>query len=101
MADDITLGVSTRNLSNNQPLAKPSYLITLSDKTNKYFITTDRPEQLNGFIQAKGVFTDSKEEVIIKNYSAILTNASKEFILEMMFPWHKICSIRSLIFKAK
>lgn len=105
---DIAVGISNRVPIGSAISNKPSYLVSLEEitgktKTTRYFITTDRPEHLNGFIQVKGIFVDSSitEEEIIKNFTDILTSAKKELILEMMFPWHKICSIRSLVFKAK
>jgi hypothetical protein len=85
---------------------KPSYLITLEagsgkNKSVEKFITIEKPEQLNGFISAKGIYSDLSDDEIVKTYSDLLTNSSKELILEMMFPWHKISSIRSLMFRAK
>jgi len=85
---------------------KPSYLIVLEDTTTKNksikrIITIDKPEFLNGFIQVKGVFTDSPEEEIIKDFSNILTSIPKDLILELIVPWHKISYIRSLVFKQK
>lgn len=108
MGNDIAVSVSNR-VPVGSPIAnKPSYLVALEEtvgktKTIRYFITLDRPEQLNGFIQVKGIFADSslEESEIIKTFSDLLTSAKKELILEMLFPWHKICSIRSLVFKAK
>jgi len=86
-------------------LTKPLYLIILDGfnkmKALKYFISIDKPELLNGFIQVKGFFSDYSEEDIIIKFAELLTNTKKELFLEMYFPWHKIHSMRSLIFKAK
>ena len=107
MSNDIAVSVSNRVPNGSFILTKPSYLILLEDnfgktKTKKYFITIDRPDYLNGFVQARGIFVEKDtEETIINNFSSILTSADKGLFLEMMFPWHKICSIRSLVFKAK
>jgi len=108
MSNDILVSVSNRVPNGGFILSKPSYLITLEDsfgktKTKNYFITLDKPEYLNGFIQVKGLFAekDMAERDVIINFSSILTSADKELFLEMLFPWHKICSIRSLVFKAK
>lgn len=84
---------------------KPSYLVTMEDtsgktKVLKRFITVDKPDLLQGFVQAKGFFSDAEEDEIINNLSGILTSTKKELICEIMFPWHKICSIRSLVFNA-
>jgi len=87
-------------------LKKPPFLITLDDgltgKTRNFqrFISLDKPESINGFIQVKGIFCDKDEEEIIKNFNDILTSLGKEHILEMMFPIHRIYHIRSLVFSA-
>lgn len=86
---------------------KPPYLILLESfnsktKTLTKFITLDKPEFINfGFVQAKGIFSEESEEDIIKNYATYLTTVEKDLILEVMFPQHRIHSIRSLVFKAK
>lgn len=80
---------------------KPSYLITIDGKPVKRFITIDKPELLNGFVQVKGIYCEENEDEIVQKFADILTSSSKELILEVMFPWHKIASIRSLVFRAK
>ena len=86
---------------------KPTYLVVLdvipggTKKTEKKFIATEKPDLLDGFIQVKGIFTDSSEDEISKNFTDILTNSSKELFIEVMLPWHRICSIRNLVFRAK
>ena len=108
MSNDISINVSNRIPNGSKIISKPSYLITLDqnlgkNKGIKYFITLDKPELLNGFIQAKGLFIgdDMSESDIIINFNTILTSTKKDLILEMLFPLHKICSMRSLAFKAK
>jgi hypothetical protein len=87
---------------------KPPFLIALEETVGKskalrYFLTIDRPDVGNEYIQAKGMFIDStvSEEEIIKNYSQLLTDAKKELILEMWFPWRRIFYVRNLVFKSK
>lgn len=105
MSNDIAINVT--GLPNMVSKAfKPTYLVVLEDgssksKTIKKFISLDKPELLQGFIQVKGIFCDSTEEEIIKNFSDILTSTSKDLILEVLIPWHKISYMRSLIFKQK
>lgn len=85
---------------------KPIYLITLEDQstskktTYQKFIAIDKPDSQNGFIMVKGVFSENSDEEIIKTFSEILTSSPKESILDMWFPWHRIVSIRSLVFNA-
>jgi len=84
---------------------KPPWLIYFEEsnpkKTVKKFITLDKPEPLPGFVQVKGFFTDLPEDEVIKNYSEVLTSVSKDLILEVLIPWHRISYIRSLVFKQK
>ena len=85
---------------------KPIYLVTLDDpasnKKNSFqkFIAIDKPDSQNGFIMAKGVFTELSDDEIIKTFSEVLTSSPKELILDMWFPWHRILSVRSLVFNA-
>lgn len=80
---------------------KPIYLIHLSHKTTfQKFIAIDKPDSQNGFISTKGFFTDLPEEEVIKTFSELLTQTPKELILDMWFPWHRVHSVRSLVFNA-
>jgi hypothetical protein len=86
-------------------LKKPPYLITLIETSGKTqtvsrFVSLDKPELQNGFIQVRGIFCDKAEDVIVKSFQDILTTEPKESILEMMFPIHRIHSIRSLVYSA-
>ena len=106
MSNDIAISVSNRVPMGSPIMNKPSYLITLESdtgKTKRYFITLEKPELLNGFVQAKGLFAEKgvAEEKIIVSFADILTSADKVLFLEVLLPWHKICSIRSLVFRAK
>lgn len=101
---DIAINITSGPLATGVLGKKPAYLVTLQSETkNKYvkFITIDKPDLLNGFIYVKGFYCDLDEDEIVKKYTEMLTAISKDLILEMMLPWHKICSIRSLVFKAK
>ena len=102
----IELGPNSLTGAQAPTLKKPPFLIVLDDgvsgKTRNFqrFISLDKPESINGFIQVKGIFCDKEEDEIIKTFSDILTGTSKELYLEMMFPLHRIYSIRSLVFNA-
>lgn len=102
---DFTVGIATIPTVGSLT-KKPSYLITLEavsgkSKVVQKFITLEKPELLNGFVSAKGIYSEADEDEIVKTFSELLTNSSKDLILDMMFPWQKISSIRSLIFRAK
>ncbi len=102
----IELGPNSLTTAQAPSLKKPPFLITLDDgivgktRNQQRFISLDKPESVNGFVQVKGIFCDKNEDEIIKTFSDILTNTPKELILEMMFPLHRIYSIRSLVFNA-
>lgn len=74
-------------------LKKPTYLVTLTEgKKEVYFLATDKPELIvGGFIQAKGAFVDSPD----------VTEVTKDSIVEMIFPSHRIVHIKNLVFKQK
>jgi|ERR1035437_612338 hypothetical protein len=106
MSNDIAVGITGGPSVTGTISKKPSYLITLEDnsgktKSLKRFITLDKPETLNGFLQAKGIFSELSEGEISKNFVDLLTSSSRELVLDMLFPWHRIFSVRSLVFKAK
>lgn len=95
-------------------IKKPIYLISLDKKTVlnssakkkdndnliEYFICFDKPEIDKNFISVKGFFTNQKEEVIVNTFIDIINSTSKEMYLEIIFPAHRIISIRSLVFNA-
>lgn len=101
---DIAINVTSKVPVGNPIANKPSYLIFLEEKSgknNRKFLTIDKPDLLNGFVLAKGFYCNNDEEEIINKFQVILTDIKKELIIEVMLPWHKISSMRSLIFKAK
>lgn len=107
MPTDIAIG--TANLPTGTPtLKKPVYLITLVDPSGKatkdatttYFIATDRPELIQSFISVRGIYCEATEEEIVKGFSDIVGKAPKDTVLEMIFPAHRVKSIRSLVFNA-
>lgn len=87
------------------PPKKPCYLVSLTDasgkaKAVKHFVALDKPDSLNGFINTKGFYSDESEEDIVKGFVELVSSAPKESILDMSFPWHRVLSIRSLVFNA-
>ena len=83
--------------------SKPHYLVTLTNPAGKkpvHFIALDKPDLLNGFIQVKGIFSDLSEEELVKSFSEVVASTPLESRLDMMFPWHRVLSVRSLVFNA-
>lgn len=84
---------------------KPCYLITLESASGKtksivYFIAMDKPDLLQNFIQVKGIYAEQSEDEITKRFGEIIANTPKESIVDMMFPAHRVYSIKSLVFNA-
>jgi len=101
---DFAIGVTAVLPNAGALMKKPPHLIYLTDgkgKLTERFLSMDKPEVQNGFIQVKGIYVEESDDELIKNFFDILTSASKELILEMMFPLHRISGIRNLVFKAK
>lgn len=95
------MGVPTGGALNK----KPSYLLTLEDSSGKKgalqrFVTIDKPDSQNGFLMVKGIFSEMSEEEIIKKFSDLLTTTPKELIVDIWFPWHRVISVKSLVFNA-
>lgn len=102
---DIFLGQTSVPFGQTQ-VNKPMHLVVLSNqsdtkKTNQFFISLDKPDLLLNCVSCKGFFYEATEANIIKNFQAILTKQEKESIIEISFPWHRVQSIRSLVFRAK
>jgi hypothetical protein len=85
---------------------KPRYLITLESVSKagknsvRYFIAIDKPDHTTGFVQVKGFYSDATEDEIVSSFADLIGETPKESIMEIMFPTHKIHSIRSLVFNA-
>jgi hypothetical protein len=104
MSSDISINpISSINKPNQ--LGKPSYLVTYEDGATKNkikrFVTIEKPDMGAACVQMKGFLVDSPEEEIISSYQEILTSAAREHMIEVMIPWQRIFSVRSLVFKAK
>jgi hypothetical protein len=102
---DFAIGTVAAPLPGSTISKKPSYLVTLEDGSGKSkstlrFMAVDRPDLLNGFISVKGFFTEASEEEVVTKFATILASTPKDQLMEMLFPWHRITSIRSLVFNA-
>jgi hypothetical protein len=82
---------------------KPCYLISLDvgptkKKAGRWFISIDKPVFEMNFISVKGVFSDQDEDEIAKTCYELVSN--KDEIVDIMFPAHRVLSIRNLVFNA-
>jgi len=102
MSTDIAIR-TTVSLPNAGGLSKkPPYLIELSESKKKpYFLSLDRPEFQGNFVQVKGVYIDSsKLEELERDAITFASQIAKENICDMIFPIHRILSIKNVAYKA-
>jgi hypothetical protein len=99
MSSDITVG--TVGVQAQSTIAiKPTYLVYLIAKKMEKFISLDKPELLQGFIQMKGFFTTAGDDEL-KDISLILSETKKENYVEILVPSHRVYLIKNLYYKAK
>lgn len=104
---DHDIAIGPVGIPNTAALAKkPPHLVSLSDgKKIELFLSLDKPESLNGFIQVKGFYVSDSdratEEQVNKDYLNLMGEIKKDSIVEMYFPLHRVHSIKNLMFKAK
>jgi hypothetical protein len=100
---DHDIAIGPVGIPNTAALAKkPPHLVSLSDgKKTQLFLSLDKPESLNGFIQVKGFYVERAEEDISKDYLSLMSLTSKDAYVEMYFPIQRVLSIKNLMFKAK
>lgn len=84
---------------------KPCYLITLFEESGKSkslirFIALDKPSFEANFIQVKGMYCTLGDEKISKSFNEIVSSTPKDEIIDVMFPAHRVHSIKSLVFNA-
>jgi hypothetical protein len=102
MSSDIGLGVV--GIPNAGGMSKkPPHLIELTEsKKTTTFVSLDRPEFFHEFIQVKGIYISSaKVAELEKDVMTFVSQISKDDICDMMFPTHRVLSIKNLAFKAK
>jgi hypothetical protein len=91
---------------------KPCYLITLTEKVSagvgklmkhRRFLALELPTMEAAHIQCKGFFLGQQDDeaVIATSFRQIVQTTDKDSITELFLPWHSVCSIRNLVFKAK
>lgn len=98
---DLTVA-QTYNTSNHKLLPPPSYLVILDEvkKGANYFLSIKVDFEAN-FIKCIGFYTNATYEAIIKNYADLVKDTISDNVIEVMFPYHKIKTIQSLVYKFK
>lgn len=107
MTDKDIVVASTLNIPVGGTISsKPAYLVSLEpegkSKNGKLFLAIEMPNVQSSYIHAKGFFLDPEQyeyEGVLTGYKTIIAGTASESYVEMWFPWHKVSSMRSLVFK--
>jgi hypothetical protein len=79
----------------------PTYLVTLeAGKKEAYFIAT-KFDETNNFGRFVGFYCAETMDKIVSGYDEIIKNTDKANYVEIQFPWSRIVSVRSLIYRHK
>ena len=84
---------------------KPVHLVCLKGDSKigsglEYYLTQDRPELLNGFVNIKG-FSVFQEDLNLKDYKDLVDQTSKDKYEEMLIPVYRIHYIKNLDFRGQ
>lgn len=103
MSGVIDVGVKPVGLVENRAVKNMiAYLVSLEDgKKENYFISTRLDDLSAQYIKLIGFYYEGKLENLYANYDEIIKATDKSFFVEMMFPWQRVKSIRSLIYRQK
>jgi hypothetical protein len=79
----------------------PTYLVSLeAGKKELSFIAT-KYDETNNCARVVGFYTEETEQDILSKYDEIVKNTEKTNFVEISFPWHRVLSVRSLLYKHK
>lgn len=105
MPDDVVIQ-PTKLLENFKLPARttPTYLVIINNgkakEADSYFIAVKRDDNS---VNAKfiGFFSNKPEKDIRSSYDQIIKETDIADFIEIEFPWTKVCSIQSLIYRHK
>jgi hypothetical protein len=102
MAQDTIIqqvAVPTDNVAIRRP---PTYLISiLGDKKSDQLFVATKYEDGAHCAKLTGFYSSESEAKIITDYDEIIKATPKQEFVEMMIPWGRVKSVRSLIFRQK
>ena len=78
----------------------PTYLVSV-EKAKLYFVAVKFDEASVHCAKFVGFYTEKSMNEIVENYSQIVAETDVSQFMEIQFPWNKIISIRSLIYRHK
>src|SRR5271165_1965602 len=106
MPDDVVIP-PTRLLENFKLPVRttPTYLVVINNckpkELDSFFIAVKRDDALSNCAKFVGFFCDKTKEAIQIQYDQIIKETDIQNFIEIEFPWYKICSIQSLIYRHK
>jgi len=103
MSDVVVSPAAINDYSAGRVVGKttPTYLVSLEDgKKVKLFIST-KFDETNNYGKFVGFYSNATEEKIVANYNEIVASTDKASFIEISFPWDKVISVRSLLYKQK
>jgi hypothetical protein len=98
---DITIQSAGDLKSNNNLRPTPSYLISMwgLDGKQQQFIAIKFDDGHPQYVKCVGLYTKGNKEKIAKDYMAIIKAAPIEDVEELLIPWSRIETVKSLLFK--
>jgi hypothetical protein len=82
----------------------PSHLVVLLDpgsKKEEYFVAVKFDDQNVNWAKFVGFYLHTPVDGLIANYNEIIRGTDVSKFIEVIFPWGRIKSVRSLIYKHK
>jgi len=83
----------------------PTYLVIINTgkakEVDSYFIAVKRDDNSSSSAKFVGFFSNKPEKDIRSSYDQIIKETDTAEFIEIEFPWAKICSIQSLIYRHK
>lgn len=84
---------------------QPTYLVAMekgaTGKTIKQFIATKMDVGTGNFAKFIGFYVDANEDDIATNYQELVAKADAEAFVEILVPYSRVATIRSLSYRHK
>lgn len=94
-------GLQEKTLTKTVPVYAVELTGSGSKGTKIFFIASKLEVDATTFVKCIGTYFTGTEEALSKNYNEILSAPDKSGFIEVMFPWHRVLSIKNLIFRHK
>jgi hypothetical protein len=105
MVDDTPVQTSLLSSFKAPQRTTPTYLVILNNgkpkEADSYFIAIKRDDAISTCAKFVGFFSNKPEREIKSSYDQIIKETDITDIIEIEFPWNKICSVQSLVYRHK